>query len=508
MLYFCYLFLVSYLSVTGLGVYSIMSTYEYIFWIFVLGYVANGIQCIISNGLIKYFQSFQAYFDTWLVFCFNIKYDPYNAVRQGPRCRDEIYSKCWVSSDINTLFTILWGSATIILWMKLFVFCLLSHTIGPMVQTIFGMFRDILTFFEIMLILYIGFSMCLAFLMKDADDDFASPQITALTLFRAILGDFDFEAFRENDTMANPALIYFGLGVMLIYVILGSLVFLNLLIAMMVKTYDSVQQDTIAAIIFTRFKMAVDYESSASFMPPPLNIIAIPCLASFYLIEGVINLFRYIVYKIGCASPNGTYYCYHHNGRNRLKKYDLAVELMPIWMKQRKLELDTQILYEYPKGIKHGDHIWEIMTSEGLTKCKIMEYKKETQEHYVEFYEYNDTFSELGAIITSRNGIQDDNMFKELKVSICNRIEKKHGWWVSLYDLRDEGLIDFKQFDDIKVDQQFTNIAHESMSEIGLEESAYWICAYCRGYVKSSDMSIKGLGRELKVRDLEMKLIL
>ena len=156
-LYLCYLFLFSYLSVNGFGVYSTMSTQEYIFWIFNMGYVANGIQCVISDGLEKYFQTSQAYFDTGVsvLFLTSITIRIY-AVKTGPadyedclNVADPINSKCWLSSEINALFTILWGSATIILWMKLFIFCLLSHTMGPMVQMIFRMFRDIITFFQV-----------------------------------------------------------------------------------------------------------------------------------------------------------------------------------------------------------------------------------------------------------------------------------------------------------------------------------------------------------------------
>merc|ERR1719162_136609 len=37
--------------------------------------------------------------------------------------------------------------------------------------------------------------------------------------------------------------------------------------------------------------------------------------------------------------------------------------------------------------------------------------------------------------------------------------------------------------------------------------SPYWICGFCRGYVKGSKLSIKRLGYTLNVSDLEMKII-
>ena len=117
----------------------------------------------------------------------------------------------------------------------LFFFCLYQ------VQMIFNMMNDIFTFFEIMLILFLGFTMCLMFIMGSIHEDFDGGPIEAgLTLFRAALGDFDFGGFNDalEDGKVNKALVWFGVIVMLIYLIIGSLVFLNLLIAMMAVKYS------------------------------------------------------------------------------------------------------------------------------------------------------------------------------------------------------------------------------------------------------------------------------
>ena len=58
-------------------------------------------------------------------------------------------------------------------------------------------------------------------------------------------------------------------------------------------------------------------------------------------------------------------------------RFDLAVLLMPKWMKERKLELDDQILWQNCKKY------WTITTNKGPTKCKIVKYKSEIGQHSV-----------------------------------------------------------------------------------------------------------------------------
>ena len=97
---------------------------------------------------------------------------------------------------------------------------------------IFKMANDIVTFFEIMVILFLGFTFALMFIMGQIHPDFDTPVNSGLTLFRAILGDFDFTAFADESDQ-NQYLVYFGYGVMILYLVIGSLVLLNLLVAMM-----------------------------------------------------------------------------------------------------------------------------------------------------------------------------------------------------------------------------------------------------------------------------------
>eukprot|EP01083_Nonionella_stella_P277040 941848_1 len=124
---------------------------------------------------------------------------------------------------------------------------------------------------------------------------------------------------------------------------------------------------------------------------------------------------------------------------------------------------------------------WRIKTNRGeKTPCKIVGYRQDLMKHTVEF---------------------------KTKVSVGDNVTFLKRHILDLWDLKDRGVIDFKQFY-TSVDHEWTRRAHESMHDEEIERSPFWICRYCRGYVKRSTVSIKRLGRLMNVSDLEMKLIL
>eukprot|EP01083_Nonionella_stella_P230215 814042_1 len=471
MLYIIYLALFTYLSISGFRVYDAMGSDELLFWVMNMGYVFNEAQALISDGVKEYYEDRTNYMDTCisLLFCTSL------AIRitgfaQGASMHCVPEPLCYQDSTIYTMFMILWSLATMLLWMRLFTFMILSHSLGPMVLMILRMMKDIATFFKIMLVLFLGFSMCLMYVLKDVHSDFESPFTSTLTLLRALLGDFDFGAFANAEDV-NDSLLYYGIAVMLIYLVIGSLVFLNLLIAMMAKTFDSIQDDTTSAIVFSRFQLAMIYDNNPAFMPPPLNVLAIAFFALFYLCEGLMK----------CCCNNS--------------KADLAIPLMPRWMKRRNLEIDDQIVN------KDGDKKFVMETNLGdETHCAITDYRPDIMKHKVIF---------------------------DKDVSVGDSIMIQRVWLLDLWELKDEGAITFDQFYS-NVDEDWTATAHASMETHSRTtntffkcisgpahrhseprtQSPYWICRYCRGYVKRSAVSIKRLGRELRVSDLEMKLIL
>eukprot|EP01083_Nonionella_stella_P161426 528743_1 len=468
LLYLCYLTLFTYLSVQRMQVYDQITTQEVVFWVLNLGYILNEAQQLISVGLKHYLSETANKFDA-LISCVFMTAFALRFValfRGSPNC-GSIESDCWRDGKMNTAFVMLWGISTIILWLRLITFCVLSHKLGPMVQMIFKMADDIVTFFEIMMILFLGFSFALMFILGDIHSSFDTPFNAALTLFTSILGDFDFESFHDA---TNIYLLYFGYGVMILYLIIGSLVLLNLLIAMMATTYEQIDANATATIIFARFELALCLDRDASFMPPPLNVVAILFMIIFYTVEKLVNFVRVCI-------------CCKHS-------YDLVALIMPAFIKARRLELDEQILW------KNCGKSWEISTHRGPTVAVAEKYNPHLHKHYMKFYD--------------NNGYEDDDTkWTGLRVSVQGDVAKKHCWLLDLMELAEQGLMDLKQFDQVKVDRAWTEEAQIAMHRAKSDQtvSPYWICGFCRGYIKESGSAISRLGRVLNVSDIELKLV-
>eukprot|EP01083_Nonionella_stella_P122851 369794_1 len=141
----------TYLSVQQFRVYDPMLPQEILFWVFNLGYVVNEGQSLLTEVMASYFSDTQNYFDTVISFI------------AGPDCDGPLHAPspnpCW-AAPLNAAFVILWGIATITLWLRL--------------------------------------------------------------------------------------------------IVIGSLVLLNLLIAMMAKMFDTIEEVTKAAILFAQFELAID----------------------------------------------------------------------------------------------------------------------------------------------------------------------------------------------------------------------------------------------------------
>ena len=175
-------------------------------------------------------------------------------------------------------------------------------------------------------------------------------------------------------------------------------------------------------------------------------------------------------------------------------KLDLATVILPGFLKRRKLELDDQILWDNCK------RTWTITTHRGPTKCKAVKYNKHLHKQYIKFY---DTMDENG------NPIDDDKDWQGLRVSVEDDVAKRHCWLLDLMHLHEVGLMELKQFENVKVDNNWTNDFVEAMDNAKSEGYRMsildmWILPRIR---KESKASITQLARLLNVNDVELKII-
>eukprot|EP01083_Nonionella_stella_P098541 277150_1 len=462
LLYVIYLFLFTFLSSQQFRVYDDMSITEAVFWVFNIGYVLYEVFSIIDEGFHVYLQQASNYFD-FVISClfiasFALRLYVYlmKTYLGGLACLEK--NTCQ-DAKANTAFVILWGINTIALWSRLTFFCILSAELGPMIRMVQRMMHDIGTFLEIILIILIGFIVCLVYVLGDVDDlkdSFGSFHKAFLTLFRASQGDFDWDQFADT-TDVNPAFLLFAYVIISIYMIIAAIVLLNLLIAMMAKTFDSINEETISQIIFARFELAVELNRESAFMPPPFNVFAMVGIVLFYIIELVLNWSVCLCASVPC---------------------DLAVFIMPSWMKWKKLELDEQIL---------GQKI-HIITSEGDSVGLITDFDRDIHHHEITFYE-------------------DDEISKK-NVIIGDHVLKQNKWNVDIFKLSQLKYLRLHQFRQ-KISSKMTHDFKQNMKKVRRKhlKSHSWICSFCKMYVVESKMSIKRLGWELNVNDRDLNIL-
>ncbi|CAF3432259.1 unnamed protein product [Rotaria sp. Silwood1] len=123
--------------------------------------------------------------------------------------------------------------AAIIGWGYMLFFVMAFRLTGPFVVMIYEMlFNDVLRFFIIYIVFLVGFSQ--AFFVLFDNNGFSGFLVSVKQSFLGMLGDFDLDAY--TDTTYR----YISVTLLISYIIVVTILLLNLLIAMMGDTYGNV----------------------------------------------------------------------------------------------------------------------------------------------------------------------------------------------------------------------------------------------------------------------------
>ena len=169
----------------------------------------------------------------------------------------------------------LWNASNIALQFTRVVFSLqVSKTFGPMVKILGSMLLDVTIFMLLFAALFLIFN-AIGQLVFSELPAFSSPIQTAITLFSACLGNFDYTIF-NNCTEVSPNLGYIFLT---IFQLFTMIMLLNFLIAILSNTYANLNDVQIGLylrkVLFLRQRGGYDSHYSAIiFAIPPLNIVA------------------------------------------------------------------------------------------------------------------------------------------------------------------------------------------------------------------------------------------
>mmetsp|Transcript_39735 Transcript_39735/g.96461 ORF Transcript_39735/g.96461 Transcript_39735/m.96461 type:complete len:624 (-) Transcript_39735:543-2414(-) len=142
--------------------------------------------------------------------------------------------------------------------------------LGPLVMMLFGMINDVLMFCGLLAICFGSFFASLYVLAKDGDtmctDD--GGEVWRILFQLPLTGDVQLDCLFGRGSYTAYALT-------VLYTVLVAWLLLNMLIAMMAKTFDNVWESAEENYMFTRAQLVLNW-SDASLVPPPLSLLSLP----------------------------------------------------------------------------------------------------------------------------------------------------------------------------------------------------------------------------------------
>jgi len=230
--------LIRYVTVTD---YFIMAC-EFIFCLFIIYYmIEEGIE--IKKHKFSYFKSFWNILDILVIsiaivcVAFNI----YRTLKVDELLTDLLdkpdqYADFEFLSYGQTQFDNAIAIAVFLAWIKIFKYISFNKTMTQLSSTLGKCAKDLAGFAVMFFIIFLAFTQLGYLLFGTQVKDFSNFQNSFFTLFRIILGDFDFEQLEQAHRVLGP--IFFMLFVFFVFFVL-----INMFLAIINDTYSEVKGD-------------------------------------------------------------------------------------------------------------------------------------------------------------------------------------------------------------------------------------------------------------------------
>ena len=169
--------------------------------------------------------------------------------------------------------------ALVILWIRMLQVFERSESVGPLVAVIGRMLKLLLQFLALALVFVAAWSVGMFALLRGNDDssseewttEYSSLSSSAFTMFRVYLGDSNYSFAGADHDVAAYAM--YGA-----YLMLTSVLVLNLLIAILSAEHAQVYEDIEKEFAFTQAKATLRMQARVDKheLPPPLNLLQVP----------------------------------------------------------------------------------------------------------------------------------------------------------------------------------------------------------------------------------------
>uniref|UniRef100_A0A5K3F9S6 PKD_channel domain-containing protein n=1 Tax=Mesocestoides corti TaxID=53468 RepID=A0A5K3F9S6_MESCO len=146
----------------------------------------------------------------------------------------EFVSIGFISLQYNRVLTLLVFFSLV----QIFKYVTFSETMGQLIATLNYALYDMFGFTVMFTIVFAAFAQAGTLMFGQTNPEFKSFDLTAFTLYRIILGDFDIEAIQEAHIVLGP--VYF-----IIYIFFVFFVLLNMFLAIIGEAYAKVKKDMV-----------------------------------------------------------------------------------------------------------------------------------------------------------------------------------------------------------------------------------------------------------------------
>jgi polycystin 2 len=215
---------------------------ECIFCIFILYYIVEEV-LELKRMKFAYLKEFWNVLDIIVVLmsvcC--IAFDIYRTVEVN-NILEHLLSNPYTYSNFDNLsyWQVVFNSALAIMvffaWIKIFKYISFNKTMTQLSSTLGACAKDLAGFAVMFFIIFLAFAQLGYLIFGTQVTDFSSFETAIFTLFRIILGDFNFQALQQANRVLGPA--YFILYVFFVFFIL-----LNMFLAIINDTYSEVKAD-------------------------------------------------------------------------------------------------------------------------------------------------------------------------------------------------------------------------------------------------------------------------
>eukprot|EP01084_Bolivina_argentea_P005268 9958_1 len=245
---------------------------EWSMWFCSIGYLAGEISQIIFYGN-GYLQQIDNIMDIWIIanwivigiVRFNCVHGIVTVIDQHCIGRDD-------TAVLSLIHMFFFCMQIVILWSRVAFIFKTSQIVGPFIAMLPGMMKDICVWAFVLSIFFLGFGYGANFIIAGDISELPDYIYVFEYVFITLMGQSDWTYLNASADFSAHRSILLKV-VMWTFAVMGTILLVNLLIAMMASTYEHLREDRTKMVNFARSSQIYTSAYRYAVIPPPLNII-------------------------------------------------------------------------------------------------------------------------------------------------------------------------------------------------------------------------------------------